>query len=132
MPSGLFYYNFGQVHFLYKRCLVIFLLLSYYVEVSEVNANRVDTDQMLHSAASDLGLQCLPMSLVWDARLKCVKASFLFLGLWESLLYEFSPSIKIKFAFNFSYFYFMSLPFKSRTQILHFCMYFCLKIILFH
>ena len=28
---------------------------------------------MPHSAASDLGLHCLPMSLLWDARLKWVK-----------------------------------------------------------
>ena len=28
---------------------------------------------MLHSAASDLGLHCLPLSLLWDARHKWVK-----------------------------------------------------------
>ena len=32
-------------------------------------ANSVDPDQMLRSAASDLGLHCLPMSQKWDARL---------------------------------------------------------------
>ena len=35
-------------------------------------ANSVDPDQMPHSAASDLGLHCLPMSLLWDARHKWV------------------------------------------------------------
>ena len=38
-----------------------------------VNANSVDHDQMPHSAASDLGLHCLPMSHLWDARYKWVK-----------------------------------------------------------
>ena len=33
-----------------------------------VNANSVDPDQMSHSAAFDLGLHCLPVSLLWDAR----------------------------------------------------------------
>ena len=32
-----------------------------------VNANSVDPDQTLHSMASDLGLHCLPLSLLWDA-----------------------------------------------------------------
>ena len=36
------------------------------------NVNSVDLDQTPHSAASDLGLQCLPMSLLWDARHKWV------------------------------------------------------------
>ena len=38
-----------------------------------VNANSVDPDQMPHSAASDLGLYCLPTSQLWDARHKWVK-----------------------------------------------------------
>ena len=33
----------------------------------------VDHDQTPRSAASDLGLYCLPKSLLWDARLKWVK-----------------------------------------------------------
>ena len=33
----------------------------------------MDPDQTPRSAASDLGLRCLPMSLIWDARLKWVK-----------------------------------------------------------
>ena len=37
-----------------------------------VNANRVDPDQTPRSAASDLGLHCLPMSHLWDARHKWV------------------------------------------------------------
>ena len=37
-----------------------------------VSANSVDPDQTPHSAASDLGLHCLPMSHLWDARHKWV------------------------------------------------------------
>ena len=35
----------------------------------QLYANSVDHDQMPRSAASDLGLHCLPMSQKWDARL---------------------------------------------------------------
>ena len=43
----------------------------------EPNANSVNPDQTPRSAASDLGLYCLPMSILWDARLERVKG-FLF------------------------------------------------------
>ena len=36
-------------------------------------ANSEDPDQTPRSAASDLGLHCLPMSQKWDARLIWVK-----------------------------------------------------------
>ena len=36
--------------------------------MSVINANSVDPYQTLYSAASDLGLHCLPMSNIWDAR----------------------------------------------------------------
>ena len=42
-----------------------------------LNANSVDPDQTPRSAASDLGLHCLPMSLLLDARLKLVKMIYL-------------------------------------------------------
>ena len=34
--------------------------------------NSGDTDQMLHSAASDLGLHCLPITILGVSRLKWV------------------------------------------------------------
>ena len=37
-----------------------------------LNANNVDPDQTPRSAASDLGLHCLPMSLLRDAWYKLV------------------------------------------------------------
>ena len=56
-----------KVHFLYKGCLVSL----YYclIEIAELNATSVDSDQTARSAASDLGLHCLPVSLLRDARL---------------------------------------------------------------
>ena len=57
-----------------------FLLLPSFREIPVLNENSVDPDQMPHSAASDLGLRCLPMSLLWDARHKWVKASFFLHG----------------------------------------------------
>ena len=38
-----------------------------------INANSADPDQMQHSAASDLGQHCSPVSHLWDARHKWVK-----------------------------------------------------------
>ena len=39
-----------------------FLLLPCFIEIHILNANNVDPDQTPRSAASDLGLHCLPMS----------------------------------------------------------------------
>ena len=39
-------------------------------EIHAFNAHNVDPDQMPCSAAFDLGLHCLPMLLLWDARHK--------------------------------------------------------------
>ena len=36
--------------------------------ISVLNAKSVDPDQTPPSAASDLGLHCLPLSLLWGAR----------------------------------------------------------------
>ena len=37
-----------------------------YIEIPVCTANHVDPDQTPRCAASDLGLHCLPMSLLWD------------------------------------------------------------------
>ena len=62
MPNGPFYRNSLDRSISYIRG-VWFLLLLCFVEMSELNANSVDPDQMLQNAASDLGLYCLQMSL---------------------------------------------------------------------
>ena len=36
------------------------------IELSEFDANSVDPDQRPRSAASDLGLHCFPISILWD------------------------------------------------------------------
>ena len=43
----------------------------------ELYANRGDTDQMPHIVASDLGLHCLPITLLGISRLQWVKSNFL-------------------------------------------------------
>ena len=55
--------------FTIQGCLDIFLLLLPRLK-NVFNANREDPDQTPHSAASDLGLHCLPLSLILGARLK--------------------------------------------------------------
>ena len=41
--------------------------------MAKLFANSGDPDQMPHFAASDLGLHCLPISLLWVSGLKWVK-----------------------------------------------------------
>ena len=49
-----------------------FLLIPCFIEIHVFNANIVDPDQGPHSAVSDLGLRCFLMSLLSEARFKCV------------------------------------------------------------
>ena len=65
----------GQVRFYQKGCLGIFYYYNMFFEIPLLDETRVDLDQMSLSAASDLGLYCLQMSLLWDARLKWVKGT---------------------------------------------------------
>ena len=48
--------------------------------MSKLNANSVYPDQTPRSAASDLGINCLPMSLLMDARLKWVNWNYSIIG----------------------------------------------------
>ena len=45
--------------------------------MSKLNVNRKEPDQTPRFAVSDLGLHCLPMSLLWDARLKWGNINFM-------------------------------------------------------
>ena len=74
-----------------------FLLLPCFFEIPVFNANRVDPDQMPHSAATDLGLHCLPKSLLWDTGHKLVQALITtaanilnFLNIWEKVQLDIS------------------------------------------
>ena len=72
MPKKLFYHNSLDRSISCIRGVWLVLLLSCFEETIELNANSVYSDQMPRSAASDLGLHCLSMSHLWDARLKWV------------------------------------------------------------
>ena len=44
------------------------LSLLFYFQWKFLLANNVDPDQMPHHVASDLGLHCLPMTLLWVSK----------------------------------------------------------------
>ena len=50
----------------------LFLLLSFIIESPVLNINSVNPNQTPRSAASDLGLHCLPISLLWNASHKLI------------------------------------------------------------
>ena len=75
MQSGLFCFNSLGWCISKKRGICVFLLLPCFIEIPLFYANSVDPDQTPHSAASDLDLHCLQMSLLWDAGLKWVNSS---------------------------------------------------------
>ena len=62
--------------------MALLLLLPCFIEIPVFNVNSIDPDQMPDSAASDLGLHCLPMSLLWDARHKWIKVAYILSYLW--------------------------------------------------
>ena len=76
MPSGLFYLNSLDGSISKRRgiwlfsCVWLFILLPCFIEFLEFNTNSVDPDQTPRSAASDLGLHGLLMSLLWDIGLE--------------------------------------------------------------
>ena len=59
MSSGPFYLKFLDRSISYMRGVCLVLILPCLTEIPVRNANSVDPDQTPHSAASDLGLQCL-------------------------------------------------------------------------
>ena len=72
MLSGLLYLNSLDQSIYSLRVSDLFSLLPCFIEMPIINVNNVDPDQTPRSAASDLGLNCLPMSHLWDARHKWV------------------------------------------------------------
>ena len=65
---------FGKVHFRDKEFLnCSFFIKIYYRDFS--TKYRVDLDQTPRFAASEFGLYCLPLSLLWDARHKWVNSN---------------------------------------------------------
>ena len=75
MPNGHYLYSLDWS--ISKRkgvWLVIIMFCGFYFELNTI---RVDPDQTLRFAASNLGLYYLPMSILWAARLKWVNIDFL-------------------------------------------------------
>ena len=62
MRSGLVYLSFDRSVYYIRGVWLVFT-------ISELNANSVDPEQTLRSAAYDLGLHFMPMPLLWDSRL---------------------------------------------------------------
>ena len=61
--------------FLIERVSSWSLLLQCFVEIPVVNTNSVEPYKKPQTAATDLGKQCLPMLLLWDARHKWVNVN---------------------------------------------------------
>ena len=79
IASGFFYLNSLDLFISSKRGVwLVFTITMFYKKNHEFNANSADPDQTPRSVASDLGLHCLPVSHLWDARLKRVKNRPLF------------------------------------------------------
>ena len=76
IQSGLFYLTFLERPISYKRSVWLVFIITMFVEISILNANRVDPDQT-SSAASKLALHCLECPLR-DARLKWAKRDLFF------------------------------------------------------
>ena len=72
MPNGLFHLSFLTGLFPIYGVSSLFSVLPFITEIPVFNANSVDPDQMPHFVASNLGLHCLPVSLLWDAMHKWV------------------------------------------------------------
>ena len=73
MPGGFFYHNPLNRSISNRRDIWLVLSLPCFIEIPVFNANSVDPDQTSCSVASDLGLHCLLMPLLRDARHKWVK-----------------------------------------------------------
>ena len=62
MLSGLFYHNSLDWSISNSRVSGYLLILLCFIEIPVINANCVESDQTLHSVASDLCLHCLPIT----------------------------------------------------------------------
>ena len=71
MPNGFYLDSFNQ-SISSMRVVWLVFLIPCFIEIPVFNASSADPDQMPSSVASDLGLNCLSMSLLWDARHKWV------------------------------------------------------------
>ena len=66
MSSGLLNHNSLDRSISNRMCVWLDFIITM-IEIPVSTANSVDPDQTPRSAASDLGLHCLPISLLWEA-----------------------------------------------------------------
>ena len=62
MPSGLFYSYSLDRYIVNTRGVKLVFVIPCFIRIPAFKANKVDPDQTPRSVASDLGLQCLPIS----------------------------------------------------------------------
>ena len=72
MLNGFYRYSLDWSISNIRGIWLVFIISEFYIN-SLFNTSSVDLDQMPRSVASDLGLNCLPKSLLWDPRHKWVK-----------------------------------------------------------
>ena len=72
MPNDHFDLNSLDRFISYIEGVWLVFIITIFVGIFQLNANRVDPDQTPQNAASDKGILCLPMSLLRDARYKWV------------------------------------------------------------
>ena len=65
MPNELFYNHSLDLSISNIRGVCLAFII--FIEIHRFNSNSADPDQIPHSAASDLGLHCFPMSHLLDA-----------------------------------------------------------------
>ena len=94
----------------------LFLGLLLIIEIPVLNAKSVDPDQMPRSAASDLGLQCLQRSNLWDAGLKWVNNTSSIVGHFVSSLLAVLSGWKFQSGFWFQGFIPFCKFFSRHTQ----------------
>ena len=82
MPNGFLYLN-SLARSISNRRVSGLVLLPYFIDIFVFNADSIDPNQTPRSVASDLGLHCLPMSLLCDAGRKWFKQILPFLGLYR-------------------------------------------------
>ena len=76
VPNRLFYINSLDRSIPIEGVSCEFLLLPCFIKNPVCSSNSVDPVQTPCSVASDLGLLCLPVSLLWDAGNKWVNFKF--------------------------------------------------------
>ena len=70
MPSELFHLNSVDRSISSRRGVQLVFNIRIFYRDCLLNANSVDSDQTLKNAVSNLGLHCLSVSCLWDARHK--------------------------------------------------------------